>query len=114
MAQFFSYIGNNLQSAEIAELYEIIRDSCILSAEQHQRINGKIKAIQDEKKTWRDKVIEGYEVHSGWYQQMNQEWTTQIEKTNKTRTKKLEKWKEVARYAQQRIDSLAQLSLKDS
>ena len=61
MAQFFSYIGNNLQSAEIAELYETIRDSGTLSAEQHQRINGKIKDIQDRKKTCRDKVIKGYE-----------------------------------------------------
>ena len=61
MAQYFSYIGQNLHSAEISELYETIRDSGNLSAEANTRINAKIKSIQDGKKSWRDKVIEGYE-----------------------------------------------------
>ena len=86
----FPYFGNNLQTAEISELYETIRDSVNLSNVQHQRINVKIKAIQDGKKTWRDKVIEGYEERTipeftvDDINKMTQEWTTQIEKTNKT------------------------------
>ena len=120
MAQYFSYIGQNLHSAEISELYETIRDSGNLSAEANTRINAKIKSIQDGKKSWRDKVIEGYEEREipeftvDDINKLNQEKSHQIEKINKLRTSQLELWKEISKHSQQRIDALAQASQKDS
>ncbi len=60
MAQFYPYIGNSLQTAEVSELYETIRDSNIIGPGSREKIDAKIRTLNEGRKTWRDMLIQGY------------------------------------------------------
>ena len=120
MAQFYPYIGNSLQTAEVSELYETIRDSNIIGPGSREKIDAKIRTLNEGKKTWRDMLIQGYvnrvtpEFSVDDVNTLNQLHTTEVQKKNRQKTNQLEAWKNTSKQIQIEISSLTRLSLKEN
>ena len=119
MAQFYPYIGNSLQTAEVSELYETIRDSNIIGPGSREKIDAKIRTLKEGRKTWRDMLIQGYinrvtpEFSVDDVNTLNQLHTTEVQKKNR-QTNQLEAWKNTSKQIQIEISSLTRLSLKEN
>ena len=120
MAQFYPYFGNSLHQAEVIELYETIRDSNLLDDQNKIKINDKIQASKDGKKTWREVIIKGFkdriipEFTIDDVNQMNQLHTAEVTKINREKSNKVEGWKNIVKSTNNRLEDLATMTTKDT